>query len=236
MLTQRVLRDGTARRGMVLVLAAALLPLVVGTMALVLDGGLLYLQRQKAQSVADAAALAGAYQLYNGSNFSVAQSSAIAIGKQNGYTITASQVTSPQSGQIAVSVSGSQPRFFSGLWGSSSLSVAASAVAQGSSGSSTTPYSTAALLVLAPTGSSVTLSGTTKVTALNGNIVVDSTSSSSILASGATSITAPELDLSGNIQYSGTNPNKATTTKYSQPNYRRPPGEPLRSQFQRNDH
>ena len=221
MLTQRVLRDDGARRGMVLVLAAALLPLVVGTMALVLDGGLLYLQRQKAQSVADAAALAGAYQLYNGSNFSVAQSSAIAIGKQNGYTITASQVTAPQSGQVAVSVSGSQPRFFSGLWGGTGLSVTASAVAQGTLGSSSTPYSTAALLVLAPTGSSVTLSGSTKVTALNGSIVVDSTSSASILSSGSNpgpSITAPELDLSGKILYSGSNPNQATTTKSSQPN------------------
>ena len=32
----------------------------------------------------------------------------------------------------------------------------------------------------------------------------------------APSITTPELDLSGNISYSGTNPNKATTTNFSQ--------------------
>jgi uncharacterized membrane protein len=47
----------------VAVLVAVLMPVVVGVMALALDGGLLYLQRQTAQSVADAAALAGAYQL-----------------------------------------------------------------------------------------------------------------------------------------------------------------------------
>jgi Flp pilus assembly protein TadG len=206
--------DSYRRRGTVAVLVALLLPLVVGTLALTLDGGLLYVQRRQAQSVADAAALAGAYQLYNGSNFSVAQSSAIAIGKQNGFTILSSQVTSPKAGYIAVSVAGSQPRFFSGLWGAGTMSAAASAVARGT----TVAYSTAALLVLAPTGSSVTLSGTTQVTAVNGSIVVDSTSSSAILSSGSPSITAPVLDLSGNILYSGSNPNKATTTNYSQPN------------------
>ncbi len=215
MLTRHAIsRDVTSRRGMVLVMAAVLLPVVVGVMALALDGGLMYLQRQKAQSVADAAALAGAYQMYNGSNFTVAQKSAIAIGTQNGYTITSSQVTSPRTGYVAVSVTGSQPRFFSGLWGSGTMSVTASAVARGVS----TPYSTAALLVLASSGSSVTLSGTTQVTAVNGSIVVDSTSSSSIVSSGSPSITTPELDLSGRILFSGSNPNKATVTNYSQPN------------------
>ena len=131
--------------------------------------------------------------MYNGSNFTVAQKSAIAIGTQNGYTITSSQVTSPRTGYVAVSVTGSQPRFFSGLWGSGTMSVTASTVARGVS----TPYSTAALLVLASSGSSVTLSGTTQVTAVNGSIVVDSTSSSSIVSSGSPSITTPELDLSG---------------------------------------
>jgi hypothetical protein len=179
---------------------------------LALDGGLLYVQRQQAQSAADAAALAGAYQLYNGSNFSVAQSAAIAVGVQNGFTIPASNVTSPQSGYIAVSVTASQPRFFSALWGAGTNSVAASATARGTSGA----YSKAAILVLASSGTSVTLSGSTSVTATNGSIIVDSTSSSSIVSSGSPSISAPTLDLSGNILYSGTNPNKATVTNYSQ--------------------
>ncbi len=200
------------RRGMVAVLVAVLIPVVVGVMAVALDGGLLYLQRQQAQSAADAAALAGAYQLYNGANFSVAQGAAIAMGAQSGYTIPSSNVTSPQSGYIAVSVTASQPRLFSAVWGSGNLSVTAGAVARGS----TAPYSKAALLVLAASGTSVTLSGTTQVTAVNGNIVVDSTSAMSILSSGSPgpSITTPELDLSGNILYSGSNPNKATVTNY----------------------
>ena len=207
--------DPSARRGMVAVLVALLLPVVVGVMALSLDGGLLYLQRQKAQSAADAAALAGAYQLYNGSNFSVAQSSAIAMGAQNGYTIPSSSVTSPQTGYIAVSVTGSQPRLFSAMWGAGTVSVTASAVARGTS---------IPLLESGPARPGDfghlghALGDDVGVTAANGSIVVDSTSSSSILSSGSPSITTPELDLSGNIRYSGNNPNKATVTNYSQPN------------------
>ena len=60
------------------------------------------------------------------------------------------------------------------------------------------------------------MSGLTQVTAKNGSVIVDSTSSTSILSSGAPSITTPELDLSGGITFSGTNPNKATATKTGQ--------------------
>jgi Flp pilus assembly protein TadG len=198
-------------RGMVAVLVAALLPVVVGVMALALDGGVLYLQRQQAQSAADASALAGAYQLYNGSNFSVAQNAAIAVGAQMGYTIPSSNVTSPQTGYIAVSVSSSQPRLFSAIWGSGNMSVGTGAVARGTS----VPYSTAAILILASSGSSLTLSNMAQVAA-SGSVVVDSNSSMSVLASGTPSITTPELDLSGNIMYSGSNPDKATVTKRGQ--------------------
>jgi uncharacterized membrane protein len=86
---------------MTMVMAAALMPAIFGVMALALDGGLMYLQRQKTQSVADAAALAGACQIYNGSKFSVAQAAAIALGKQNGFTISTDQVTQPQRGMSA---------------------------------------------------------------------------------------------------------------------------------------
>jgi hypothetical protein len=190
------------------------MPVIVGTMALSLDGGMLYLQRQNAQSVADAAALSGAYQLYNGSNFSVAQGAAIATGGQNGYNIASASVTQPQTGYISVSVTSSKPRLFSALWGSGSMSVAATAVAWGT----TVAYSKSDMLILASSGSSLTLSGTPQITAVNGSIIVDSTSSSAILSSGTATITAPELDLSGNIQYSGHNPNNATLTKYGQAN------------------
>src|SRR5262249_32887868 len=156
-----------------------LLPVIVGVMALTLDGGLMYVQRQQAQSVADAAALSGAYQLYNGSNFSVAQSSAIAIASQTGFTVPSSNVTQPQTGYIAGPVPAAPPRSFSALWGSGTNSVGASATARGTS----SPYSPAAILVLAASGPAVMFSGSASVTASGGSVVVDSTASSSILSS-----------------------------------------------------
>jgi Flp pilus assembly protein TadG len=203
----------TMRRGTVAALTAVLMPVVVGAMAVTLDGGLLYLQRRQAQSIADAAALAGAYALYNGSNFSTAQAAAISIAGQNGIKIGSSQVTQPQSGQVEVSITSTSPRYFSAIWGSGSMSATASAVAQGGSSS---PYSTAAILVLNPTGTSVAMSGTTSVSAVGGSVIVDSNSSMSVLSSGSATITAPTLDLSGGIRYSGSNPNKATVTNTNQ--------------------
>jgi Flp pilus assembly protein TadG len=209
-----ILRKGRTlnRRGTVAVLVALLLPVVIGVTALGLDGGLLLLQRRQAQSIADSAALAGAYSLYGGSNFNTAQTAAIAIGTQNGITISTSQVTQPQTGYVAVSVLVTNPRCFSALWGTGNMSATATAVAR----TNTSAYSKAAILVLDPSGTGITLSGLTQVTAKNGSVIVDSTSATSILSSGAPSITAPELDLSGSITYSGTNPNKATVTKTSQ--------------------
>ena len=201
------------RRGTVAVLVALLMPVIIGVTAVGLDAGMLFLQRRQAQSIADAAALAGAFAIYGGSNFSAAQAAAAAIGTQNGVTISSSQVTQPQAGYVAVSVTVTRPRCFSAIWGSGNMSALATAVARGTSG----PYSTAAIQVLDPTGIAITLSGTTQVTAKNGSIIVDSTSSSSILSSGLPAITTPTLDLSGNIAFSGSSPNKATTTNFGQP-------------------
>jgi hypothetical protein len=188
------------------------MPVMIGVTALGLDAGLLFVQRRQAQSIADSAALAGAYVIYGGGSFSTAQAAATSIGAQNGVTIASSQVTQPQTGYVAVSVTVTNPRTFSAIWGSGTMSATATATARGISQA----YSTAAIQVLDPTGTGITLSGTTQVTAKNGAIIVNSTSASSVIASGSPTITTPTLDLSGNIAFSGSNPNKATTTNYGQ--------------------
>jgi hypothetical protein len=205
-------RSLSQRRGTVAAVVALLMPVMIGVTAVGLDGGLLFIQRRQAQSIADAAALAGAYALNTGSSFSAAQTAAASIGTQNGVTISTSQVTQPQTGYVAVSVTITNPRCFSALWGTGNMSAVATAVARGSS----IAYSNAAILALAPSGNSVALSGTAQVVAKNGNIVVDSTSSTSVVSSGSPSITAPVLDLSGQILFSGSNPNKATVTNTGQ--------------------
>lgn len=155
------------RRGLVMALAAVLMPVVVGAMALALDCGVMYLQRRQAQTAADAAALAGAYALYNGSNASVARSAAIAVGAQNGFTIPSSNVT-PTTTTVAVQVTATPPRFFSALWGQGRLSISASAKAATDVNAGSTPYSNYAILVLDPTSSgSLTLSNNTEITTSN---------------------------------------------------------------------
>jgi Flp pilus assembly protein TadG len=197
-------RQSPSRRGMVVVLVAVLLPVIVGTMALALDGGVMYLQRRQAQSTADAAALAGAYTMYNSSNFTLAQSAAVAIGSQNGFTITNAHVTQPKSTQIAVTVTASPPRFFSGLWGTGNLSITASATAQtNSSSSGTTPYSTSGVILLDSSASgSLSLAGSAKITAAAG-IQVNSNSSTAVNANNAGTTAAPLNIVGGYTTSSG---------------------------------
>ncbi len=188
-------------------LAALTMPLVVGAMAMALDCGVMYLQRRQAQTAADSAALAGGYALYNGSNFSVARSAAIAVGAQNGFTIPQANVTQPKSTQIAVSVTANPPRFFSGLWGTGSLTIAASAMAQTSStSSSTTPYSSAAVILLDPsTAGSLTVGnnqgGGSQLITKNGGIQVNSSSSGAVTANSQYNgkIQSPSLNIVGGL-------------------------------------
>jgi Flp pilus assembly protein TadG len=173
------------RRGMVVVLMAMLLPLLIGTMALALDGGMLYLQRRQAQTAADAAALAGAYSYSTTLSLSSAQIAAKNAALGNGYTIQTSAITQPVANEIAVTVTASPPRFFSGLWGSGAMTINASATALVSSGSGSTPYSTNSMVLLdGSMSSALALAGSATINA-SGGIQVNSTSSTAVNANNA---------------------------------------------------
>ena len=60
--------ENTCQRGVVMVFFAILLPLLFGFMGLSLDAGLAYVEKGKAQDIADAAALAGAAHLASDGN------------------------------------------------------------------------------------------------------------------------------------------------------------------------
>lgn len=180
------------RRGMVMVFVALLMPVIVGAMAMAVDAGVLYLQRRQAQSAADAAALAGAYSLYNGSNFSVAQGAAASVASRNGFTLSGTNVTQPGATQVAVTVASNPPRFFSSLWGRGSQSIAASATAQANSGSSaTTPYSSSAVVLLNPSApGSLSLAGSAQIKADDG-IQVNSRCTTAVDANNAGCSSSP---------------------------------------------
>jgi hypothetical protein len=210
------------RRGSAAAVVAISLPVLMGVAALALDAGLLFIQRRQAQTMAEAISTAAAYQLYLNSSTSTATTAATALASKYGVspTVNIPPTSGPfanKTGYVQVSITTSSPRVFSALWGAGDMSAAASAV----SGFGTMPYSTAAILVLNPTGTAVTLSGSAAVTAKNGSIIVDSTSNAAIVSSGSSpgpSITAPVLDLSGRISFSGSNPDKAVVTNSGQPN------------------
>jgi hypothetical protein len=140
---------GVSERGQVLPLVAAVgVVIVAGAAALVYDLGSAYQLHQKAQAAADAAALAGAYDLPG--NPGLARSDAQAYATQNvpGSTATIQTPYSSDSGQISVKVAASRPPIFAGFFGLKFLQTSATAVARrgpSATGSCTLgyPYSSA---------------------------------------------------------------------------------------------
>jgi hypothetical protein len=184
---------------------------MVAVLAICVDGGLLFDQRRAVQSVADAASLAGASDLYanyqanNGQDSKgTARASALATAAANGCTNdgTNSIVTvnippasgsfKGQAGYVEVIVQENVQRLFSIVLGTGSVPVSGRAVARGRWAS----YQ-AAIMTLDPTGSG-SLAGTGNATAVTGaKIIIDSNSGSSITANGNVSMTSPEFDLVG---------------------------------------
>src|SRR5438105_3344121 len=142
------------RRGAVAVLVAMLLTVIVGVLAIALDGGLLLDNKRQVQAAADAAALAAGTKLFvnypaivasNYTNFdpnkdgeTAAKASASANGFPNGSTATVTvnipPATGPFTGKVGyaeVTITYNQPRYFSTIWGGSTIPVSARSVARG---------------------------------------------------------------------------------------------------------
>jgi hypothetical protein len=211
------------RRGAVAAQAAVCFTALLGVAALTLDGGLLLVQRRFAQATADAAALAAATELFRNrasihgpSNWdpgNAGHNSALAIAAANGFTNDGTTNTvavniPPSSGNFTdptkypgyaeVIVTYNQPRLFSGLFGSGTLTIEARAVAR----QVVVPLNFS-ILTLAPTGTSLLASGNTSIT-VTGPIVVDSSSSSALQLNGnSSSMTAPMISMVGNFSNNG---------------------------------
>jgi hypothetical protein len=196
-------------------IVAITLPLVVGVMALALDGGVLMNERQHAQTIADAASLAAAYSLYN--NYSkyngvdtggAAATAARAIATDNGYANdgTTSTVTvnipplsgnfTGKAGYAEVIVQYNQPRLFSALWGAGTMSVQARTVARGKT------KNNYGVILLDPTMSSALSGvGNALLNVPSSTIAVDSNSPSAARFTGNAGATAQTINITGS--YSG---------------------------------
>lgn len=119
-----------------LVLVAVIMVVLLGSAALAIDVGSFYGAQRKAQSAADAAALAAVQDLP--SNTVQATTDVHSYVARNYPGATASIITpyNGSSGAIKVTVTANTPAFLSQIWGKTSQNVSASAAAGGSSGSS----------------------------------------------------------------------------------------------------
>lgn len=213
------------RRGLIAILVALLLTGMLGVTAISVDGGLLQDNRRRVQSAADAAALAAATQLFRNypsistSNFDpggYANTDALASAASNGYSNdgTDSTVTvhipptsgpfTGKTGYAEVSITYNQPRYFSTIWGSQRIPVAARAVAKGRWAGSGN-----GVIVLDPSvQNALDASGNGSVTLTGGaHMIVDSKDpSSAARATGGGSLTAPVFDITGgaNGAFNGT--------------------------------
>jgi Flp pilus assembly protein TadG len=224
------------RRGTALVQIVLCLTFLAGVLAVVLDGGVLLAERRHAQAVADAAALAGAADLFarwatnNGvdpSGSSPAVASATSTANQNGYTGSNSSITvnvnpskyqgGPNVGQtipagyVEVIVTYNQARFFSALWGTSTIPVSARAVARGQ----WTPAAPGLLTLDPSANGAIEATGNGSITVRNAAIVDDSKSSSAILTSGSNAVITDAspgqpIDVTGGFSGGGITPSPTT--------------------------
>jgi Flp pilus assembly protein TadG len=201
--------------GQVLMVSLLSMSCLLGFVALATDVGIMMRAKRQAQTAADAAAIAGAMEL-NADPANVT-SAALAAAGQNGFAVTSNgvkasngvtvSVDQPSTGRVQVIVSVQQSTIFMGLFGFSSMTPAARAVATNGGGSSF-----GCVYVLAPTGTGMNLQGNFDLTAPNCGLIIDSTDPSAALnfTGKAGNITAGSVGVVGGVSgsSSGTQPVK----------------------------
>lgn len=197
------------RRGMVAVQVALCLVPLCGVTAFAIDGGMMLEYRRRVQATTDAAALAAAADLYQnyptnsgldtgGTAAASASSSATANGFSTNSTLTVN--IPPQSGPFVgkagyaeVILVYDMPRGFSSILGSGSLPIQARSVARGM----WAPFNNGIILLDPTSSGSLTDSGNGTVTVSGADIVIDSSSASAAKASGNSTVSAPEIVITG---------------------------------------
>lgn len=199
---KHILSDGT---GQALVISALGLSTLLGFMALAIDTGVLFQAKRKLQTAADAAATAGALDYLYNASVSSATTAAANASSLNGYTngsggvvvsVSVPPADGPNAGNklfVEAVVTKPVPTFFMRLFGFSTVSISARAVAG-------TPTSgQACIWVMAPSGPSMELQGSYDIEAPGCGIYVNSPSSQAFsdIGNGGT-VNAAFLDVVGN--------------------------------------
>ncbi len=207
------------RRGYIAVLAALLMIPLIGMLALSIDGGLLMAERRKVQATADACAQGAAVVVSKAlcagttPDYTEAKNVALAIAAKNGYandgvnSVVSYSSVQGTGGSASVTVTSNLPKFFSAIWGGGTIPVAASSKAQWpaqtTSGGSSIPASSAAIIALDKTAAgSLTIIGSAQLVT-NAVVQVDSTSASALTINNSGKGTASAFDICGNYKQDG---------------------------------
>src|SRR5450759_3062351 len=196
---------GSSESGQALIWFVAALTVLLGFAALTIDVGSAFHDAGKLQNAADAASLAGAGVLPQGSAGAITKAKDYAqkngyVDGQNGYTVS---ITTPYNGdpaKIAVTISGQTPAVFATVLGINFLSVSRRAVATYYG----TPQLNAALLALDPSAChSYSQSGSAVVTITTGGLMSNSSCNPSLADSGSGSTTATVIQYYTGSGYTG---------------------------------
>lgn len=213
-------RRSGSRRGMVAVQVALSLTALLGVAAIALDGGTLLAERRHAQATADAAALAGAVDLFKnypsrlgrdstGSAAASARTTAAANYAADVANMTvvvnipptgaATAYYNGKDGYVEVEVTYNQKRGFSAIWGSARIPVTARAIARGQ-----WVLPGQGIITLNPTDrATLALNGTNTLVTVNGGTIIVNSENGSALTNAGT-MTATGIDVTGDYSGGGT--------------------------------
>lgn len=116
-----------SEKGQVLIIVVLLIIAVIGMLALVLDGGMAYTARRKAQNAADAGALSGADTLCRTENALTAQTVALDFAINRNAATTSIALADPTTATVAVTSTVQVDTFFGKLLGTDVIDAGASA-------------------------------------------------------------------------------------------------------------
>jgi Flp pilus assembly protein TadG len=204
----KVIKDES---GQTVVVVAVFLGIVaIGFLALALDVGYLFHERQVVQTAADAAAVAAAEEAANGTSGNE-QTVANAVVNLNGLNTTGTNpavVTFPTptgnfTGSAYVSVKVSKPvsTFFMGVFSSKFATQTISATATAGGGT----LSTTCVCIGGTTGTTLNINGNSHLTTTGCGVVDDSSSTSAVTLSGSGSLNALSLGLSSTSSWTSSN-------------------------------
>jgi hypothetical protein len=194
--------------GQTMIMVALLLPVIMGVSGLALDVGTLYSHKRSMQSAADAAALAGAFEVNRGRS-AFAAAMAKRESKANGFedAVDSATVTvhyPPISGNhignmrfVEVVVEHPAPTWFMSLFGRDSVDIKSRAVAGAGANGKNCVY------VLDPDmGSALQMQSSAKFDATCG-IIVNSSDAEAVKMQSGASVKAASVSIAGGYQISG---------------------------------